>query len=174
MIPSNNIFISGGDPLLSNASNLDTKMQELTALKALIEQKEQSLSQLKTQMSQPQSKPVSQTPVWDEIDAILQGMNDDEYAYVSQNDEFIESSQNISTILQGAYMEMMRPIIECSEKGKSALEAHLTLVKRLRKAATAEVSKQMTDFKEYTEKYPDMTYADYLKMKNGSLKSNKK
>jgi hypothetical protein len=70
-------------------------------------------------------------------------------------------------------MEMMRPIIENSEKGKEALDAHLTLVKRLKKAAHSEVTKQMADFKEYMEKYSNMTYADYQKMKR-EPKQNKK
>lgn len=171
---SNNIFI-GNDPLLNNSGNLESKMQELTALKALIEQKEQSLSQLKAQMIQPQQPQASaKTPVWDEIDSILQGLSDDEYNLLINNDEFKESADNIKVILEKAYMEMMRPIIEGSDKGKEALESHLALVKRLKKAASAEVSKQMVDFKEYTEKYSDMTYADYLKMKNGTLKSNKR
>lgn len=166
------MFTPGYDPLLGSNQNIETRMQELKALKDMIEQKEQSLGQIKAQMVQPQpSQP--KAPIWDEIDSIIQGLSDEEYEFVTQNDEFVESSENIKAILNSAYMEMMRPIIENSEKGKEALDAHLTLVKRLKKAAHSEVTKQMADFKEYMEKYSNMTYADYQKMKR-EPKQNKK
>lgn len=165
MQPSNNIFIGGQDPLLGNMNyNIESRMAEINQLKALLGQKEQYLEQIKTQVPQVQQQ-VSKAPVWDEIDSIIQGLSDEEYELVTHNEEFIESSNNIASILQAAYMEMMRPLVEGSEKGKTALDSHLTLVKRLKKAANSEVSKKMSDFQEYTEKYADMTYADYLKMK---------
>lgn len=167
-----NMFTPGYDPLLGSNQNIETRMQELKALKDMIEQKEQSLGQIKAQMVQPQA-PQPKAPIWDEIDSIIQGLSDEEYEFVTANDEFVESSEKIKAILNSAYMEMMRPIIENSEKGKEALDAHLTLVKRLKKAAHSEVTKQMADFKEYMEKYSNMTYADYQKMKR-EPKQNKK
>lgn len=167
-----NMFTQGYDPLLGSNQNIETRMQELKALKDMIEQKEQSLGQIKAQMVQPQVQQ-PKAPIWDEIDSIIQGLSDEEYDFVTANDEFVESSEKIKGILNSAYMEMMRPIIENSEKGKEALDAHLTLVKRLKKAAHSEVTKQMADFKEYMEKYSNMTYADYQKMKR-EPKQNKK
>lgn len=166
------MFSQGYDPLLGSNQNIETRMQELKALKDMIEQKEQSLGQIKAQMVQPQVQQ-PKAPIWDEIDSIIQGLSDEEYDFVTANDEFVESSEKIKGILNSAYMEMMRPIIENSEKGKEALDAHLTLVKRLKKAAHSEVTKQMADFKEYMEKYSNMTYADYQKMKR-EPKQNKK
>lgn len=165
MQPSNNIFIGSGDPLLGGNANysIESRLEEINKLKTLLSQKEQNLEQMKTQI--PQTQQLSRTPVWDEIDSIIQGLNDDEYEIISNNDEFIESNKNIAAIMQASYMEMMRPIVEGTQKGKDALESHLTLVKRLRKSATAEANKQMANFKEYTEKYSHMTYDDYLKMK---------
>lgn len=174
MQPINNIHI-GVDPLLSGSPNysIDDRMAELNQLKTLLSQKEQNLAQIKAQMSQ-NTQQQSKTPVWDEIDREIQGLNDAEFEFVSGNQEFIDSSNNIAALLQSAYMEMMRPILEGSQKGKDALDNHLTLVRRLKKAASAETNKQIADFQEYTQKYANMTYADYVKMKNGNLKSNKK
>ena len=67
--------------------------------------------------------------------------------------------------MQATQLAQLRPIIEGSQQGKDALERHLTLVKRLKKSAEDEVNKELEDFKEYTEKYSDMPYADYQKMK---------
>lgn len=175
MQPINNIHIGGIDPLLTGTQNytIEDRMAELNQLKTLLSQKEQNLAQIKAQMTQ-ETQQQSRTPVWDEIDRELQGLSDAEYEYVSGNHEFVDSSNNIAAILQSAYMEMMRPIIEGSPKGKDALDNHLTLVRRLKKAAHSETDRQMADFKEYTEKYSNMTYSDYVKMKNGTLKSNTK
>lgn len=175
MQPINNIHIGGVDPLLTGTPNytIEDRMAELNQLKTLLSQKEQNLAQIKAQMSQ-NTQQQSKTPVWDEIDKEIQGLSDAEYEFVSNNQEFIDSSNSIAALVQSAYMELMRPVVEGSQKGKDALDAHLTLVRRLKKAASAETNKQMADFQEYTQKYADMTYADYLKMKNGTLKSNKK
>jgi hypothetical protein len=43
----------------------------------------------------------------------------------------------------------------------------------VKKQASKEVDARLSDFEEYTEKYSDMTYADYQKMKRES-KSKKK
>lgn len=175
MIPSNNIFIGGGDPLLGGTQNvsIDSRMQEIDRLKTLIGQKEQSLEQLKAQISQENQQSVSNTPVWDEIDRTVQGLSDREFEIIANDDEFIESNKEIEALVQSAFLEMMRPVVEKTPKGKDALESHLALVRRLKKNASNVVNKQISDFQEYTEKYSNMTYADYLKMKNETLKSNK-
>lgn len=168
MQPSNNIFIGGSDPLLGSTpsyGSINSQIAELDALKAQLGQKMQYVEQLRSQLPNNETQQVSRTPIWDEIDSIIQEFSDVEFDFVSNNDEFVESSKKIAEILQSAYMEMMRPIVEGSKKGKDALEYHLTLVKRLKKAASSEANKQMADFQEYTAKYADMPYSEYLKMK---------
>ena len=60
---------------------------------------------------------------------------------------------------------MIRPHVEASKEGKEALDYHLTLVKRLRNAVSKEVDVELAEMREYKEKYADMPYADYIKMK---------
>lgn len=116
-------------------------------------------------MQQPAQPPKSQTPVWDEIDTIMQGMSDQEFERISSNDEFKKSQETIMAILQSMQIRMIRPHVEASKEGKEALDYHLTLVKRLRNAVSKEVDEEINDFREYKEKYSDMSYSDYLKMK---------
>ena len=84
---------------------------------------------------------------------------------MAASEEFQESAKVINELVQATQLAQIRPIIEQSQPGKDALERHLTLVKRLKKSAEAEVNKELEDFKEYKEKYSDMPYADYQKMK---------
>ena len=165
-MPANNFFFNS-DPLLAGGSNytdVDAQIKEMERLQEELAQKQIMLQQSKQKMQQPpQSK--SQSPVWDEIDSVMQGMSDQEFERVSSNEEFQKSQQNIMNILQSMQIQMIRPHVEASKEGKEALDYHLTLVKRLRNAASKEVDDELAEMREYKEKYSDMSYADYQKMK---------
>lgn len=176
-----NIFGGTADPLLGSEQSYlsDKYLMDIERAKQSLEQRKQAIVQARQQIAaqpQSQSQPLqqqSQTPIWDEIDSIVQNLSDKEYELIMGNEEFIESSNAVSAILNAHYMRMMRPIVEQSEEGRNALEKHLTLVKRLRKSASAEVDREIADFKEYTEKYSDMPYSEYLKMKRQHVKPKK-
>lgn len=175
----NNIFISN-DPTLGsrsydtglNVGEFERMEQQLTEKLALLQQtKQQVLKQ--QQIVQPQAAQ-SRTPVWDEIDSIISGLSDKEYDYVMNDPDFMEGQKQVMEILQRVYMETMRPLVEGTKEGKEALEAHLVITKRVRKQASKQVDEKLSDFEEYTQKYSDMPYSEYLKMKNGSTKGKKK
>ena len=161
-----NIFINN-DPLLGGrdfTSNIEIMERELAA-------KQAQLAQYKQQMvQQPQQ---SQTPVWDEIDSIIQSMTEKEYQIVSTNDEWIESNNRVLALIQSAQLQMLRPIIEQSKEGKDALDNHLTITKRVKKSASMEVDSELNDFQEYKSKYSHMSYDEYQKMKRETKKAKK-
>ena len=97
-------------------------------------------------------------------------MSDSDLSFLNANAEFQESNQRVMAILQREQLRMMRPIVEGTKDGKEALDAHLALVKRLRKEAANESDKTMALFKEYTEHYADMPYAEFLKTKRRTKK----
>lgn len=131
------------------------------------------LAQYKQQMMQQQHPQQSQTPVWDEIDSIIQGMTEKEYQIVSNNEEWVESNAKIMAMVQAAQLQMLRPIIEQSKEGRDALDYHLTLTKRVKKSASMEVDSELNDFQEYKAKYSHMSYDEYQSMKR-ETKSKKK
>ena len=165
----NNIFLGGSDPLLAATQNFsprnyDNEIERMSQMQQMLEQKKLEMENARAQMSSGQLIK-SQTPIWDEIDKIVSDMSDRELDFMNGNKEFIESNQIVMQILQREQLRLMRPIVEQSQDGKQALENHLALVKRLKKEAANESDKAMELFKEYTENYPDMPYADFLKMK---------
>lgn len=172
MSGNNFIFTNGNDPLLSVSANYDAHYKELERMGQMIEQRKQALQQMKTQMEQPQQPQQSPTPVWDEIDSIVDGLSRKEKELIFNNDEFIDSNNAVMAVLQDKYLQMMRPVVEGCQEGKDALERHLTLLKRLRKSAASEAERQMDEYNEYKEKYADIPYTEYLKMKHD--KSEKK
>ncbi len=172
----NNFFFSGTDPLLGRTPNYDEQLMELNRMEEAMQQRKQALKQAKEQvMSQQNVQPAkSRTPVWDEVDSLLSSLSDKEYEKVANSDEFIESQNILTQILNQKYMEIMRPIVEESKEGKQALEYHLTLVKRLKSAASAEADNELKEFAEYKAKYSHMSYDEYLKTKRTPVKKGGK
>ena len=150
----NNIFL-GGDPLLASA-NYDNRLAELQQMQQALEQQKQQL------MQRPQEN-VSQSPVWDEIERLTAELTDKEFAFISENEEFVKSQNKIAEALQAEYMRMMRPMVERSHKG--LLDEHLVLLRRLKKDASKEIDKQMELLQEYVTKHPDIPFAEFLKTK---------
>lgn len=156
----NNIFINN-DPLLGSRDY----SSDIAMMEKELEMRQAKLAQYKQQMMQQQQPQQSQTPVWDEIDSIIQGMTEKEYQIVTSNDEWVESNNKIMGLIQSAQLQMLRPIIEQSKEGKDLLDHHLTLTKRVKKSASMEVDNELNDFQEYKAKYSHMSYNDYLNMK---------
>ena len=160
-----NIFFGGSnDPLLGSVPSIDSRMQELDQAMRYLEQQKQNLVQMQGAAPQAQQRQ-SNTPIWDELDSFTAQMTEKEFAVMTASEEFQESAKAINELVQATQLAQLRPVIEASQQGKDALERHLTIVKRLKKSAEAEVNKELEDFKEYTEKYSDMPYAEYQKMK---------
>lgn len=154
-----NIFINN-DPVLGAR---DFSTPDFDSVERELAERLQRIQQMKQQVQQqPQ---VSQTPVWDEIDTIMQGMTDKEFDIVTNNDVWKESNQKILDLIQQAQLQMLRPIIEKSQEGKDALDNHLTITKRIKKSASKVVDSELSDFQEYKSKYSNMPYDEYLKMK---------
>lgn len=150
----NNIFL-GSDPLLTSA-NYDNRLAELQQMQQALEQQKQQL------MQRPQEN-VSQSPVWDEIERLTAELTDKEFAFISENEEFVKSQNKIAEALQAEYMRLMRPMVERSHKG--LLDEHLVLLRRLKKDASKEIDKQMELLQEYVTKHPDIPFAEFLKTK---------
>lgn len=161
-----NIYVNGNDPLMrtpnySNPSDLDMEMIRLQQAQQQLEQRRQQLQQVQLQ---PTTQ-VSQTPVWDEIDHITSELSEREFSILNENEEFQQSQNLVMSILQQEYMKIMRPLVERSPEGKKALDNHLSILKKVKKTLADDANKSLLLFQEYTEKYADMPYAEFLKMK---------
>lgn len=162
-----NVFLGGVDPLLGTSAvspiDYDRQIAELQQMQQRLEAQRQ---QQRTQVANGQ--PQSQAPIWDEIEKLTSELTDREFDIVNRDEELQQSQQTIMAILQREQMRLMRPIVEGTQDGKAALENHLALIKQLKKKATKEADRNMELFNEYTQHYSDMTYSEFLKMKNGS------
>ena len=116
---------------------------------------------------QPQQ---SKTPTWDEIDKIMDSLTDTQKNYLNQNQDFVESYQDVANILQREELRIIRPLVEQTKDGKEALDKHLSLIKKLRKNAMQAEEEKTALWNEYMTNYSDMTFKDFMLMKKEDKK----
>ena len=162
---NSNTYHSGIDPLLGSSADLDARFKEIEAAEQVIAQRKQRLLQLQDKAAEMQPQQRSQTPVWDEIDSITAQMTQKEYEKLMANEEYIESANLINQLVTAMQLAQIRPVLEASQKGKDALDRHLTILKRIKKSVAAEVDMELDDFEVYKRDYSDIPYSEYLKMK---------
>lgn len=163
-------FNRGVDPLLGSTVDYQAHLAELDNAQALIEQKRQALMKMAEGETQPVAKPSTSTPIWDEIDTITANMSKAEFQKMCEDENYQSSLNALMEYVGSIQLQMIRPRIEQSEEGKKLLEQHLTNVKFLRKAASADVDKKLSDFEDYTKNYSHMSWDEYVKTKGGKKK----
>jgi hypothetical protein len=161
-------FNRGVDPLLGSTVDYQAHLAELENAQAIIDQKRQAL--MKMAETEPQQVAKSATPIWDEIDTITANMSKAEFQKMSEDENYQSSLNALMEYVGSIQLQMIRPRIEQSEEGKKLLEQHLTNVKFLRKAASADVDKKLSDFEDYTKNYSHMSWDEYQKTKGGKQK----
>lgn len=160
-------FNKSGDPLLGQGVDYASQFTELDNAQRTIEQRKQALLQLAQHAAEEQTKPVSPTPIWDEIDTITGNMSPTEYKAILDDPDFQKSLGALQEFVGAMQLQMIRPHVEQSPEGKKVLEQHLTTIKFLRKSASDKVDKTLADFKDYTEHYSHLSWDEYLKTKGG-------
>lgn len=154
--------------MLGSTADYQSHLAELESMQAAIDQKKQSL--MKMVQNEPQEVSRSATPIWDEIDTITANMSQAEFQTMSENENYKSSLEALMAYVGSVQLQMIRPRIEQSEEGRKLLEQHLTNVKFLRKAASADVDKKLSDFEDYTKNYSHMSWDEYQKTKGGKKK----
>ena len=165
----NNVFIGGGDPLLGSSSN--SMNADMEAYGRRLRETLSKVQAQKQMALNPQSQAQrSQSPLWDEMDNIVNDMTDMEIDVLNNDPEYQKAQNTLMGILNREYMRIMRPIVEGVKDGKETLENLMSITKRVKKSASEEANKNIALFNEYTSKYADMPYAEFLKLKNSGNK----
>jgi hypothetical protein len=162
-----NFNFGGPDPLLGVSSDYSSQYKDIEQQQMLLEQRKRQLAELAEKaQAESEGKPVSQTPIWDEVDMITANMSESEFALLQESDEFKASSEKLMAFVGALQLKAIRPIVEKSEEGRKILENHLATIKVLKNTASKKVEEELNTFKEYTEKYSHLTYEEYLKTKS--------
>nr|DAN11824.1 MAG TPA: hypothetical protein [Caudoviricetes sp.] len=159
----------GSSPLLDYNQQAQPSQQIDGELQKLMEAINQKRACINMQVNQ------SKTPLWDEIDKIEDSLTGAQRQYLMQNQEYAESLQYVTKLIQDEELRIIRPRIETTQQGQEALKRHLSLMQHLKKEAT-QVEEQKNALRdEYFEHYADkMNYAEFISMKQGKKGGAKK
>lgn len=164
MIPINQVILGGGDPLLGNSmvgNSLDEQLQ-------LIEKYKQNLEAAKQlrQQAQPVQQPVSQRMIWDEIDAEISPMTDEQKTRMLQDEDYVDTYTKIQDMVQAEILNLVKGRIEATPEGKELLQRQLKVVKKLKGKIIQETNREMEmfrKFREFSKTHPEVTYEEFIK-----------
>lgn len=155
------------DPLLTGRSR---SIEELSKQNEYYAQRLQELQQAPMPHTGTRT---SSTPLWDEIDKIVSSLNEQEKAMLGASKDYYDNSMAIQEMVNAEIIQMVKGKIEASQEGKAILEQQLALVRRTAKSAKEETARRDALFREYVTEHSDMTWADFIDMKNGKQKGKK-
>ena len=163
MIPINQVILGGGDPLLGNSmvgNSLDEQLQ-------LIEKYKQNLEAAKQlrQQTQPIQQP-AQRLIWDEVDAEITPMTDEQKAMLLQDEDYVDTYTKIQTMVQNEILNLVKSRIESTPEGKELLQSQLKIVKKLKGKIIQETNREMEmfrKFREFSKTHPEVTYEEFIK-----------
>lgn len=162
MVPINQVIL-GGDPLLGNSvvgNSLEEQLQ-------LIEKYKQNLEAAKQlrQQTQPIQQP-AQRLIWDEVDAEITPMTDEQKAMLLQDEDYVDTYTKIQTMVQNEILNLVKSRIESTPEGKELLQSQLKIVKKLKGKIIQETNREMEmfrKFREFSKTNPEVTYEEFIK-----------
>ena len=151
MYPVNQVIL-GGDSMFNNLEDIDLQIQKMEAYR-------QRLKQLK-------DTNINNKLIWDEIDAEITPLSNEQKNRLSSNEEYITIYNEIQKIVQTELLNLVKSKIESSPIGKELLTKQLNLVRKLKNKIIQDTDMEMElfkKFKEYSKSHPEVTYDQFLK-----------
>lgn len=153
MYPVNQVIL-GGESMYNNLDDLDMQIHRMEAYR-------QKLKQLKE--SQPQQP---QKLIWDEVDAEIIPMSDEQKSRLIQDQEYREVYEELQSIVQSELINLVKARIENTERGRELLQKQLKIVKKLKSKIINDTNREMElfrKFKEYSKSHPQTSYEEFIK-----------
>ena len=153
MYPVNQVILGGNDPLAS-LNDFDTQMQ-------MLEFQKKKLQQLK---QQAQTAP--QSFIWDEIDAEVRPLSEEQRDRLMSNKEYVTNYNAIQALVQTELINLIKGKIESTPEGKDLLQSQLKLTKQLKGQIIEDTNREMQTFKkfkEFSKTNPGVTYEEFIK-----------
>lgn len=150
--PINQVFL-GSDPMMSGSlDDLDAQIRKMEVYR--------------NKLRQMQNQQQPQKLIWDEIDAEIIPMTEEQKARLLQDPEYAEVYTDLQSIVQSEILNLVKSKIESTERGKDLLSKQLKIVKKLKNKIISETNREMelfNRFREYSKQHPDVTYEDFIK-----------
>lgn len=145
--PINQVFL-GNNPV-NSLDDIDMQIQRMESYR-------QKLKQMQ----------VPQKLIWDEIDAEINPMSEEQRNRLLQNEEYKEVYMDIQAVVQSELLNLIKGKIESTERGRDLLSKQLKIVKKLKGKIINDTNREMdlfNKFREYSKQHPNITYEEFIK-----------
>ena len=164
MVPVNQVIL-GGDPLLGSSiigNSLDEQLQMIERYKQNLE----VAKQLKQQTQVVQQPIAVQKLIWDDIDAEIEPMTNEQKSKLLQDEDYVETYTKIQSMVNSEILNLVKGRIENTPEGKELLSHQLKIDKRLKNKIIDETNREMEmfrKFREFSKQHPEVTYEEFIK-----------
>lgn len=169
MIPVNQVILGGRDPLLGTTTigaSIEDQLQFLEKQKQLLESARQRQMQQQVSQSQPAQPQAPQKLIWDEIDAEIEPMTDEQKNMLFQDEDYMETYNKLQGLVQAEILSLVKARIEGTQEGKELLSSQLKVVKKLKGKIIDTTNREMEmfrRFREFSKSNPNVTYEEFLR-----------
>lgn len=145
--PINQVFL-GNNPV-NTLDDIDMQIQRMESYR-------QKLKQMQT----------PQKLIWDEIDAEIKPMTEEQKGRLLQDTDYKEVYMEIQSIVQSELLNLIKGKIESTERGKDLLSKQLKIVKKLKDKIINDTNREMelfNKFRDFSKQNPNVTYEEFIK-----------
>lgn len=135
----------------------------------MIERYKQNLEaakQLKQQTQVVQQPIAVQKLIWDDVDAEIEPMTNEQKSKLLQDEDYVETYTKIQSMVNSEILNLVKGRIENTPEGKELLSHQLKIVKRLKNKIIDETNREMEmfrKFREFSRQHPEVTYEEFIK-----------
>lgn len=161
----NNIILpSSNDPLLGKdfMGNVDKEIQDLIQLREAYRSMDDKKNMVSQQYQYAQSAPQEIRTLWTDIEDEVRGMSEEQAQALMSDEDYINTENQIQGLIQAEMMAIIRPRILSNPQSTEILRKQLENVRRVKKASNAEKDQYISQMRDYTENYSDMTWKEYI------------
>lgn len=152
MFPVNQVILGG--ETMASMPDFETQIQ-------MLEFQKKKLQQLS---AQAQAAP--QKFIWDEIEAEVNPLSEEQKERLMQNEDYMLNYSRIQSLVQHELINLIKGKLESTQEGKDLLRSQLQLTKKLKGHIIEDTQREMQTFKrfkEYSKSHPEVTYDEFIK-----------
>lgn len=152
MFPVNQVILGG--ETMASMPDFETQIQ-------MLEFQKKKLQQLS---AQAQAAP--QKFIWDEIEAEVSPLSEEQKERLMQNEDYMMNYSRIQSLVQHELINLIKGKLESTQEGKDLLRSQLQLTKKLKGHIIEDTQREMQTFKrfkEYSKSHPEVTYDEFIK-----------
>lgn len=104
--------------------------------------------------------------IWDDIDAEVNPMNEEQKNRLFQDQEYAETYNELQGLVQTELLNLVKARIESTDRGKDLLSRQLRIIRNLKGKIINDTNREMEmfmRFKEYSKQNPNITYEEFIK-----------